>query len=140
MLDELTPYYQARLDWLSSQQREIVEFLARAKYAVPVKEIAAQLFLPHQTVTAQLRELKQKGYVLSNQVGREARYELTEPLMRLASRSRTITGSRSSCSSISSVSGTAGNSLSSVSRKCPRSPVSSVNTSKNPSAQSIEVR
>ena len=74
MLDELTPYYQARLDWLSSQQREIVEFFARAKYAVPVKEIAAQLFLPHQTVTAQLKELKERGYVLSTHVGRESRY------------------------------------------------------------------
>jgi tetratricopeptide (TPR) repeat protein len=83
LLDELTPYYQARLAWLSPQQREIVEFLARARYALPVKHIAAELLMPHQTVTAQLKELKDKGYVLGRQVGREARYDLTEPLLRL---------------------------------------------------------
>ncbi len=84
LMDELTPYYQARLGWLSPQQREIVEFLCRCRHAVPVKEIAGQLLISHQTAAGQLKEIKEKGYVQSHAVGREARYELAEPLMRLS--------------------------------------------------------
>ncbi|HWW77860.1 MAG TPA: AAA family ATPase, partial [Pyrinomonadaceae bacterium] len=40
MLDDLTPYYQARMQWLSPQQRKIVEFLCERRGAVTVKEIA----------------------------------------------------------------------------------------------------
>jgi tetratricopeptide (TPR) repeat protein len=84
LMDELTPYYQSRLGWLSPQQREIVEFLCRCRYAVPVKEIASQLLISHQTAAGQLKEIKEKGYVQGHAVGREARYELAEPLMRLS--------------------------------------------------------
>jgi tetratricopeptide (TPR) repeat protein len=84
LMDELTPYYQARLSWLSPQQREIVEFLCRSRNAVPVKEVANQLLISHQTATGQLKEIKEKGYVQSHAIGREARYELAEPLMRLS--------------------------------------------------------
>ena len=37
-LDELTPYYQARMQWLSPQQRKIIELLCDRRYAVPVKK------------------------------------------------------------------------------------------------------
>jgi DNA-binding Lrp family transcriptional regulator len=83
LLDELTPYYQERLRWLPDQQREIVEFLCRQARTVPVKEIAAELFLTEQTAAAQLKSLKDKGYLTAGTVGRESRYELAEPLMRL---------------------------------------------------------
>jgi len=83
MLDELTPYYQARLNWLSPQQREIVEDLCGRTQPVPVKEIARALFVSHQTATGQLKELREKGYVTGHAWGRESRYELSEPLMRL---------------------------------------------------------
>jgi tetratricopeptide (TPR) repeat protein len=83
LLDELTPYYQERLRWLPNQQREIVEFLCRQTGTVPVKEIAGELFLTEQAVAAQLKSLKDKGYVTAQTVGRESRYELAEPLMRL---------------------------------------------------------
>ena len=83
LLDELTPYYQERLRWLPDQQREIVEFLCRQARTVPVKEIAGELFLTEQTAAAQLKGLKDKGYVMAESVGRESRYELAEPLMRL---------------------------------------------------------
>jgi tetratricopeptide (TPR) repeat protein len=83
LLDELTPYYQERLRWLPDQQREIVEFLCRQARTVPVKEIAAELFLTEQTAAAQLKQLKDKGYVTAGTFGRESRYELAEPLMRL---------------------------------------------------------
>lgn len=83
MLDELTPYYQSKMRYLSPQQRKIVEILTDARGTVPVKEIAARSFLTHQTVSSQLKELREKGYVRSYPVGREAYYELQEPLMRL---------------------------------------------------------
>jgi tetratricopeptide (TPR) repeat protein len=83
LLDELTPYYQERLRWLPDQQREIIEFLCRQTRTVPVKEIARELFLTEQTAAAQLKQLKDKGYVTAESVGRESRYELAEPLMRL---------------------------------------------------------
>ena len=83
LLDELTPYYQERLRWLPDQQREIVEFLCRQVQTVRVKEIANELFLSEQTAGAQLKSLKDKGYVIAGSVGRESRYELAEPLMRM---------------------------------------------------------
>jgi hypothetical protein len=83
LLDELTPSYQERLRCLPEQQREIVEFLGRQTWTVPVKEIARALFLSEQTAAAQLKSLKNKGWVTAGSVGRESRYELAEPLLRL---------------------------------------------------------
>src|SRR5262249_8099881 len=51
--------------------------------AVTVKEIAQRCFISHQTASGQLRELREKGYVQSTNIGRESYYELQEPLMRL---------------------------------------------------------
>jgi tetratricopeptide (TPR) repeat protein len=82
-LDDLTPYYQARMVWLSPQQRKIIDFLCDRSHAVTVKEIAQRCFLTHQTVSSQLKELREKGYVCSNPIGRESYYELREPLMRM---------------------------------------------------------
>lgn len=83
MLDDMTPYYQARMQWLSPQQRKIVEFLIERRHAVPVKDIAQRTFATHQTISSQLRALRERGYVRSIPVGRESRYELREPLMRM---------------------------------------------------------
>jgi tetratricopeptide (TPR) repeat protein len=83
LIDELTPYYQARVNWLSPQQRKLVEFLCGCQHPVPVTEIARPLFITHQTATGQLKELREKGYVQSHARGRESLYELTEPLMRM---------------------------------------------------------
>lgn len=81
-LDELTPYYQARMAWLSQQQRKIVEFLCDRRHAVTVKEIAQRCFISHQTASSQLKDLREKGYVKSETIGRESFYELREVLMR----------------------------------------------------------
>ncbi|HEX8247421.1 MAG TPA: winged helix-turn-helix domain-containing protein, partial [Pyrinomonadaceae bacterium] len=82
-LDELTPYYQERIRWLSPQQRKIVELLCDRGNALSVKEIAARNFMTHQTASGQLKALREKGYVKDNPIGRESYYELREPLMRL---------------------------------------------------------
>ena len=83
MLDDLTPYYQARIAWLSPQQRKIVEYICEQRGAVPVKEISRHCFITHQTATSQLKNLRENGYVRSEPRGRESFYELREPLMRL---------------------------------------------------------
>lgn len=82
-LDELTPYYQARMKELSGQQRKIVEYLVNYRGAAPVKQIAKSCFITQQTCSSQLKQLKQKRYVRSIEQGRESYYELCEPLMRL---------------------------------------------------------
>jgi tetratricopeptide (TPR) repeat protein/DNA-binding transcriptional ArsR family regulator len=83
MVDELTPYYQERIRWLPPMQRKIVEYLCVCEGTVPVKEIAKRLFATPQTVSSQLQDLREKGYVEAHQRGRESLYEISEPLMRI---------------------------------------------------------
>ncbi|MEN3943515.1 tetratricopeptide repeat protein [Prosthecobacter sp. SYSU 5D2] len=83
MVDELTPYYQERIRWLPPLQRKIVEYLCTCEGTVPVKEIARRLFTSPPTISSQLLNLREKGYVESNQRGRESLYEISEPLMRI---------------------------------------------------------
>lgn len=84
MMDDLTPYYQARMEQLSPQQRKIIDLLCSVRGAVPVKEIAKRCFITPQTASSQLKDLRDRGYVSSTSAGRDAYYELAEPLMRLA--------------------------------------------------------
>lgn len=81
---QLTSYYQERLRWLSPQQREIVQFLCRQGRPIPVKQIADGLFTTHNSITGQLKTLREMRYLTSRKRGREVYYELAEPLMRLA--------------------------------------------------------
>ncbi len=83
-LDDLTPYYQARMNYLTPQQRKIVEFLCERRHAISVGEIAGRNFLTHQTTSGQLKKLRELGYARAHQVGRESYYELREPLMRIS--------------------------------------------------------
>jgi len=82
-VDELTPYYQARMQLLSQQQRKIVNYLCEKRGAVPVKEIARDSFMSHQTASTALKQLRERYYVRCHDAGRESWYELREPLMRL---------------------------------------------------------
>lgn len=85
MADDLTPYYQERLRWLSPQQRQIVEYLCSQDRPCIPKQIARQLLATENTISSQLKKLLEIGYVLRSECGRESLYELAEPLMRLAS-------------------------------------------------------
>ncbi|ETX03139.1 MAG: hypothetical protein ETSY1_01080 [Candidatus Entotheonella factor] len=82
-LDDLTPYYHSRMSYISPQQRKVVEFLCDRRSAVTVGEIAEHCFLAQATASNQLKRLNELGYVRSEKVGREAYYELQEPLLRL---------------------------------------------------------
>jgi tetratricopeptide (TPR) repeat protein len=50
---------------------------------VPVKDIAKRLFATPPTISSQLQNLREKGYVEASQRGREVLYEVSEPLMRI---------------------------------------------------------
>jgi DNA-binding transcriptional ArsR family regulator len=82
MLDDLTPYYQAADVVAVAPARKIIEFLCDRRHPVPVKEIAQRCFITHQTASGQLKDLREKGYVTSEAIGRESFYELREVLMR----------------------------------------------------------
>ncbi|WP_299489053.1 tetratricopeptide repeat protein [Acaryochloris sp. IP29b_bin.137] len=83
MLDDLTPYYQERMMHLTSLQRKIIKVLTRHIYAMSVKEIARRCFATHQTISNQLKILRDRGYVSSDNIGRQSFYELREPLLRI---------------------------------------------------------
>ncbi len=85
MADELTPYYQERLRWLSAQQRQVVELLCSHSSPLSPSQVAKQLLAPENSISTQFKRLTELRYVTRSQRGREALYELTEPLMRLAS-------------------------------------------------------
>jgi tetratricopeptide (TPR) repeat protein len=89
---QLTPYFQERMRWLSAQQQEIVQFLCQQVHPASVKEIADAIFAKANTTSSQLKQLKENGYLISNQRGRESLYELAEPLMRLSFQVKEATG------------------------------------------------
>ncbi|WP_143289225.1 helix-turn-helix domain-containing protein [Brunnivagina elsteri] len=82
MLDDLTPYYQTKMQYLSPQQRKIIEFLVERRHPVIMTEIAKRCFISEQITSGQLKELCSKGYVCLEKIGSESFYELREPLMR----------------------------------------------------------
>ncbi len=84
LMDELTPYYQARMSRLAPLQRGIIQGLRRLRAAAPVKAIAREVLATSQTVSTQLGKLVDLGYVIqADSLGRSNYYELRESLMRL---------------------------------------------------------
>ena len=84
MIENLTPYYQSRMQLISPQQRALVEYLCEREAAVTVGEISRGVLLTSQTASSQLRKLRDLGYVRWHREGRKSYYELQEPLMRIA--------------------------------------------------------
>ncbi len=84
LMDELTPYYQAKMSSLAPLQRRIIDVLRRLRGASPVREIARQAMNSPQSISRQLGKLEDLGYVIqADSLGRSNYYELREPLMRL---------------------------------------------------------
>ncbi len=82
-IDALTPYYQSKMRELSPQQRKLVDFLCRNRIPATVKSIAMECHFTHQIVSSQLKQLLEARFVRVERIGREAYYELAEPLMRI---------------------------------------------------------
>lgn len=83
MLDDLTPYYQARMQQLTPSQRKVVEFLCENRGAASQPEIVARCFSSDETVRDALRILIEKGYVTETVIEKDRFFEIHEPLMRL---------------------------------------------------------
>jgi tetratricopeptide (TPR) repeat protein len=85
LLDEMTPYYKAKIESLPPQQRKILDHIARVSArtgsGLTPTEIAAETRLPVNQVTSQLKRLSGLGYVRAANVrARSSWYSLAEPL------------------------------------------------------------
>ncbi|MBI4751931.1 MAG: tetratricopeptide repeat protein [Acidobacteria bacterium] len=85
LLDEVTPYFKAKIESLPPQQRKILDYIARisskTNEGLTPTEIATHTRLSPNQVSAQLKRLSELGYVRSaNLSGRSSFYTLSEPL------------------------------------------------------------
>ncbi len=83
LMDELTPYYQPKMEILPPQEALIIEALCEKPGAMTVKGIAEATFLASNAVSSHLNDLAKRGYVKKERMGRESYYELREPLLRI---------------------------------------------------------
>lgn len=85
LLDEVTPYYKAKVENLPAQQRKILDHIARisarTREGLTPTEIASSTRLPVNQVSAQLQRLAEAGYVRAANIrARSSYYALSEPL------------------------------------------------------------
>jgi DNA-binding transcriptional ArsR family regulator len=88
LLDEVTPYYKAKIESLPPQQRKILDHIARVSgrtwEGVTPGAIAHATRLSPNQVSAQLRRLSELGYVrVADLRERASWYTLSEPLYAL---------------------------------------------------------
>lgn len=85
LLDEVTPYYKAKIEVLPAQQRKILDTIARISgrtgEGLTPTQIAQETRLTVNQTSAQLKRLSDLGYVRAANVrGRNSYYSLAEPL------------------------------------------------------------
>lgn len=88
LLDEVTPYYKAKLETLPPQQRKILDTIARhssrTHEGMSPADLAKAARLPANQVSSQLKRLADLGYVRAAAVrSRASYYSLSEPLYSL---------------------------------------------------------
>jgi tetratricopeptide (TPR) repeat protein len=83
-IDDLTPYYQARMAWLPREERRIIEHLCLHRRPVRLQEIVRHCFMRTEEVLTCIDRLGHIGHVRSLSIGGESYFELSEPLMRLS--------------------------------------------------------
>lgn len=85
LLDELTPYYQARMKNLSPQQQKIIDTMASLEGPSTPTEIARAGRMERPTVNAQIKKLVEGGFIhLIQQKKRKwRRYDITERMFRI---------------------------------------------------------
>lgn len=84
LLDEMTPYFQDRMNALSAQQKKVLDALAMMDGPSTPTEIAHFARLPIAIVNSQLNRLKQSRFIAAaKQKGKkQALYDITERLFR----------------------------------------------------------
>ncbi|MCP4220346.1 MAG: hypothetical protein GY765_37290 [bacterium] len=83
IVNDLAPFYQRLLDMLPVQQRKIVQYLCRTRHAVTGKMITGECFIAPDTLARQLSTLERTHWVEGVCGGRDAYYELTDPMARI---------------------------------------------------------
>ena len=80
LIDEQTPYFKANIEALPIQARGVFHCLAAAWMPMLTKEVAAAAKLSSSHASAQLRQLKEKGYVrgISFPDDKRTRYEVAD--------------------------------------------------------------
>ena len=94
LLDELTPYFQGRMDGLPPQARKVLDTLASMESPATPTELAEATGLSLNSMTSQLKRLKDSGFIQQAKLrrSRETRYEVTERLFRMWRDMRTEVG------------------------------------------------
>lgn len=82
-VDQLKPYYESFLKLLPPQQQKIVQFLVQERIPQTGRTIADNCFLPINGLSSQMSDLQRLGYVRNDRQGRDAYYEITEPMLRM---------------------------------------------------------
>jgi tetratricopeptide (TPR) repeat protein/predicted transcriptional regulator len=85
LLDELTPFYQAKMETFSNQQRVIFDTLALGGQPLTPTMIARKTNIEAKVVIVQLKRLEESGYVERIKLERTktTRYEIKERLFRI---------------------------------------------------------
>jgi len=83
-IDDLTPYYTARIAALPLEQRKIIEYVSEYRHPVRLEEIARSCFLAPAVASTHTDILCKLGYLQSFKLETGRYYELREPLMRLS--------------------------------------------------------
>ncbi|MCD4792213.1 MAG: tetratricopeptide repeat protein [Bacteroidales bacterium] len=81
-MNNLKPYYEQFIKQLPAQQQAILKFLSLAHTPQTGKIIAQKSFITPNTVSKQLSELYDKGYLDKHKEGKFVYYEIKEPLIR----------------------------------------------------------
>ena len=94
LLDELTPYYQARMSKLPPQQQKIVDTMASMEGPSTPTEIAKAARMPRPNVNAQMKRLADSGFIkLVPQKKRKwRRYDISEQMFRIWREMRRVNG------------------------------------------------
>ncbi len=94
LLDELTPYFQGRMDGLAPQVRKVLDTLALMESPATPTELAEATGMQVNAVTSQLKRLRDGGFIQQIKLrrSRSTRYEVTERLFRMWREMRTETG------------------------------------------------
>ena len=85
LLDELTPYYQARMAKLSAQQQKVIDTMAFLDGPSTPTEIAKAGRMPRPIVNAQMKKLADSGFVhlIPQRKRKWRRYDITERMFRI---------------------------------------------------------
>ena len=85
LLDRLTPFYQMRMDQLSSTHRKIVDTISKEDGPISPTNLAKIMETNRSSIITQLRRLEQEGIVdaIKFRHKKETLYQLTERLYRI---------------------------------------------------------